>query len=513
MYRLKPAALLLSYAVVGGGVHLASSHEVIQSGMRPVLLGAVSLCAIAMSWAALVRYIVDAREAKQEILRLSSSDGLTGLMNRHKAIGALDAAISTSVRTGKMGVLMIVGLDRFKNINSSYGHAHGDRVINATAKRLKDCVRDVDTVARLGGDEFLLLLEGVEENSGRLNVPGAFAESVRVSLQLPYQIDGCSHYSSASIGVTVFQGDKHSTTDLLKQAHAAMYQAKELGRNAVTFFDKSVQEATENRALMERELRRDIYAGKLMLLYQAQVSDLGQPIGAEALVRWNHDTLGLISPGKFIPIAEESHLIVELGTWVLETACKQLSAWANQCHTRHLTLSVNVSPRQFAQEDFLTIVSHQLACNDFPPECLKLELTEGVVITDVADVVKKMLELKRMGVRIAMDDFGTGYSSLASLKRLPIDQVKIDQSFVRDISSDDSGGLMIKTVIAIARDLKIDVIAEGVETEKQLAFLKRNGCKQFQGFYFGRPVPIGEFEDFVMPAQAKGSIQSREPAP
>lgn len=313
---------------------------------------------------------------------------------------------------------------------------------------------------------------------------------MRASLQLPHQIDECSHYSSASIGVTVFLGDKHSTTDLLKQAHAAMYQAKKLGRNAVTFFDKSVQEATENRALMERELRRDIYAGKLMLLYQAQVSDLGQPIGAEALVRWNHDTLGLIS-WKIHPHCGRKPPYRGAGHMGLETACKQLSAWANQCHTRHLTLSVNVSPRQFAQEDFLTIVSHQLACNDFPPECLKLELTEGVVITDVADVVKKMLELKRMGVRIAMDDFGTGYSSLASLKRLPIDQVKIDQSFVRDISSDDSGGLMIKTVIAIARDLKIDVIAEGVETEKQLAFLKRNGCKQFQGFYFDARSPSG----------------------
>jgi len=356
-------------------------------------------------------------------------------------------------------------------------------------------VREGDTVARLGGDEYVVLLE---ELSDDLLVAAAQAEEISekilVALNQPYQLASHEYQSTPSIGVALFNNHNQSQEELLKHADIAMYQAKKAGRNAIRFFDPKMQDIILARVDLERELRKALEKNQLHLYYQIQVSDNGCPMGAEALIRWIHPERGLVSPFNFIPLAEETGLILSIGQWVLETACAQLKAWQQKPLTRHLTLSINVSAKQFHQADFVLQVQSAVEYYAIDPMKLKLELTESMLLDNVDATIARMNALKEVGIRFSLDDFGTGYSSLQYLKRLPLYQLKIDQSFVRDIAVDSSDQAIVRTIVAMAHTLNLNVIAEGVETEEQQDLLLSNGCTHYQGYFFGKPVAIEQFE-------------------
>jgi predicted signal transduction protein with EAL and GGDEF domain len=357
------------------------------------------------------------------------------------------------------------------------------------------CVREVDTVSRIGGDEFVVLLEEMGEHPENATRSVAMiAEKIRATLSLPYYLNNTEYHSSPSIGVSLYLSNTESPDTILKHADVAMYQVKESGRNAVSFFDPAMQMAAEAKAALELDLRRALHKKSLELFYQLQLNSEHYPIGAEALVRWHHPTRGIIPPEDFIPIAEESSLIFDLGNWVLDAACRQLAIWSKDIQTRNLILAVNVSVRQFKHQDFVSQVSTALHLHGVDPSRLKLELTESVVFSDVTNVVSKMYSLMAIGIKLSMDDFGTGYSSLSYLKKLPLDQLKIDRSFIRDMNTDQNDVLMVKTIIDLAKNFHLNVIAEGVETEAQLSLLKELGCLNYQGFLFSRPLPVGQFE-------------------
>ncbi|QTN29457.1 PAS domain S-box protein [Rhodoferax sp. AJA081-3] len=439
---------------------------------------------------AIVRDITQQRHDEEEIRRLAFFDPLTGLPNRRLLMDRLKQAMVTSARTGKHGALMFLDLDHFKLLNDTQGHDVGDLLLQQTATRLTDCVRDGDSVARLGGDEFVVLLEALSANSREAATQ---AESVATKLleafKTPYSLNKYSHEGTTSIGIVVFMGEYDSMDDLLKKADLAMYQGKSAGRNTARFFDPTMQAAVAEHDAREKDLRRGIAMREFVLHYQIQVNDKGQTIGAEALVRWNHGRKGMVAPGQFIALAEQTGLILALGQEVLETACAQLVAWAKQPDKAHWTLAVNVSASQFAQNSFVDNVSRALAQAGANPKLLKLELTESILVHDIEDVIVKMTALQALGVGFSLDDFGTGYSSLSYLKRLPLDQLKIDQSFVRDVLTDPSDAVIARTILALGHSLGLSVIAEGVETEGQHAFLMEAGCDAFQGYYFGRPGP------------------------
>jgi diguanylate cyclase (GGDEF)-like protein len=391
--------------------------------------------------------------------------------------------------------VLFLDMDKFKTLNDTLGHDYGDLLLIEVAQRIQFCVREVDTVARLGGDEFVVLLEevdaGAEEASQKVAL---IAEKIRASLAVSYQLKDHEHHSSPSIGVCLYRGNAEPVDALLKHADLAMYQAKDSGRNAVRFFDPAMQQAVELHAALEADLRHAISNRELRLYYQIQVDDEHRPLGAEALVRWMHPRRGMVSHAQFIPVAEESSLILDIGNWVLDTACQQLAAWDKNEQMRGLELAVNVSAQQFRLHDFVDRVAAALRIHQVDPSRMKLELTESVVLNDVTDVVAKMHGLKALGVQLSLDDFGTGYSSLSYLKQLPLDQLKIDQSFVRDIATDPNDAVMVKTIIDMAQNFRLNVIAEGVETEAQLDIMKKNGCMAYQGYLFSKPVPIEEFE-------------------
>ena len=356
-------------------------------------------------------------------------------------------------------------------------------------------MRECDTVARLGGDEFVVMLEDLNEQTLETAMQTEMiGHKIMAILNQPYQLDTHEYHSTPSIGVTLFNGQEQSSEELLKQADIAMYQAKTSGRNALRFFNQTMQATINARVSLEEDLRLGLKGNQFILYYQPQVYHGGQIIGAEVLIRWQHPLRGLVSPAEFIPVAEETHLILTIGEWVLKTACAQLKIWEGCEHTRHLQLAVNVSERQFHQTDFVEQVSQILNANGINPTQLKLELTESLVLDDIDDTILKMNTLRKIGVRFSMDDFGTGYSSLSSLKKLPLDQLKIDQSFVRDICIDQDNTIIVETIIAMANKLNMEVIAEGVETEAQRVFLEQHNCLLFQGYLFSRPVPIQEFE-------------------
>ncbi len=371
----------------------------------------------------------------------------------------------------------------------------GDKLLIEVARRLWTCVRDEDTVARMGGDEFLLVLTELSGEQHEAAVQAEqIAEKIRAELCCPYQLGATEYHSSSSIGIVLFRGHLDSQEDLLAHVDAAMYQAKAKGRNTVCFFDQSMQAALEKRSQLESALRVALARRELMLYYQLQVNNLGQAIGAEALLRWMHPHLGMVSPAQFIPVAEETGLILSIGQWVIETACAQLACWQAAPHLRHLCISVNVSARQFREASFVAHVREVLEKTGINPEVLKLELTESLVLDNVDDSIRKMQELKKLGIKFSMDDFGTGYSSLAYLSRLPIDQLKIDQSFVRDITTDPNDAAIVQTIISMAYSLKMDVIAEGVETQAQREFLESRGCLFYQGYFYAKPLPIADVE-------------------
>ncbi len=442
--------------------------------------------------------ITNRKQAEEEIFSLAFYDTLTKLPNRRFLLERLQQSVAASARNRLHGALLFLDMDRFKTLNDTLGHDHGDLLLIEVAKRMQHCVRDMDTVARIGGDEFVILIEELDADSSEASQKAAvIAEKIRAALARPYLLNENEYHSSPSIGVCLYRGDRESVDDLLKHADMAMYQAKESGRNAVRFFDPAMQFEVESRAALEAELRQALPNGQFQLHYQVQLDSALRPLGAEALIRWIHPQRGMIPPARFIPIAEDSSLIQEIGNWVLETACKQLASWSEHERTRDLKLAINVSAQQFKRHDFVQHVAQMIDKYQVVPSRLKLELTESVVLSDVSDVIGKMHALKAQGIRLSLDDFGTGYSSLAYLKQLPLDQIKIDQSFVRNITSDIDDATMVQTIISLARHFNLNVIAEGVETTDQLSFLRQNGCMAYQGYLFGKPLPVGAFEELL----------------
>ena len=444
-----------------------------------------------------VRDIMAQKMADEHIHELAYFDPLTRLPNRSLLIDRLGHALMASKRSAQYGVLMILDLDNFKSINDTQGHAVGDLLLIDVAKRLTDNLRDGDTVARQGGDEFVLLLEnlGLSERAAA-NQAESVAEKIRLALNQPYTLDqtGLEYFNTPSIGLTLFRGLDDSTEVLLKQADVALYQAKNAGRNLVRYFNPTMQAQINARIAMEDALRRGLSKQEFRLYYQPQVDQAGSIVGAEALIRWLRPETGMVSPMDFIPIAEETGLILPIGQWVLETACMQLKAWQDQPVCKHLQLSVNVSARQFHQSDFVEKVQRALDISGIKPACLKLELTESVVLENVTETASRMRQLIELGVSFSLDDFGTGYASLSYLKMLPLAQVKIDQSFVRDVPDDPHDNAIVQAILAMCQSLNIHVIAEGVETEVQRDFLLQNGCTAYQGYLFGKPVPIEEWK-------------------
>jgi diguanylate cyclase (GGDEF)-like protein/PAS domain S-box-containing protein len=440
-----------------------------------------------------VRDITDRKRAEDEIRHLAYFDPLTHLPNRRLLMDRLSQALIASNRSREFGALMILDLDHFKSLNDTQGHDVGDRLLVEVAQRLSTSVRQEDTVSRLGGDEYVVMLEGLGP-SERIAASQAesVAEKIRIAINQPFVLGGseAEYYSTPSIGLTLFQGQTDPAEVLLKQADVALYQAKDSGRNAVRFFNSAMQSAIDSRTALESALRRGLDRGEFRLYYQPQVDQTGRSIGAEALIRWLPPNQGVISPAQFIPLAEESGLILSIGQWVLETACAQLKHWELDPLTRDLLLSVNVSARQFHQLDFVEQVRQSLLACGANPARLKLELTESVVLDNVEEAISRMQQLHSLGIGFSLDDFGTGYSSLSYLKRLPLDQIKIDQSFIRDINQDPNDAAIVRAILAMSRSLGLQVIAEGVETQAQRDFLFENGCTAYQGYLFGYPVPI-----------------------
>jgi diguanylate cyclase (GGDEF)-like protein/PAS domain S-box-containing protein len=438
------------------------------------------------------------KSAEDQINYLAFYDPLTHLPNRRLLLDRLEQAIATCARHQCKGALLYVDLDNFKTLNETLGHLQGDLLLEMAAKRLLTCVRDDDTVARLGGDEFVVMIEHM--NCSALDAATqaeAVGHKINEVLSQSYPIGPFEHHNTSSIGITLFGNEAIETTEEpLKRAEMAMYQAKAAGRNQLRFFDAQMQVMVTVRSALERDLREAVRQNQFVLHYQAQVNTSGLT-GAEVLVRWQHPVRNMVSPTEFIPLAEETGLILPLGQWVLETACAQLAAWAVQPTLAYLTLAVNVSAKQFYQEDFVAQVQATLVRTGANPHRLKLELTESLLVTDVESIILKMSALKSPGLSFSLDDFGTGYSSLSYLKRLPLDQLKIDQGFVKNILTDSNDAAIARMVVALAESLGLAVIAEGVETKAHQEFLAHIGCHAYQGYLFSRPIALEDFEKFV----------------
>jgi len=439
--------------------------------------------------------LTERNKAEEVIHNLAFYDPLTNLPNRRLLMDRLHQAIASSTRNQQHGAILFLDLDHFKNLNDTQGHDIGDLLLVEVTQRLQGCVREGDTVARFGGDEFVLILEGL---SAEKTEAAAQAEliggKIRVRLGQPCEFDALEYHCSASIGINLFIDHPGSADELLKQADVAMYQAKQAGRNAIRFFDPAMQAVLDARGKMEVALRGALSKQQFRLHYQVQVDAALRPIGAEALLRWEHPDLGMVAPAQFIPLAEENGLILPIGLWVLETACEQLRLWQSDPLFGKLDVAVNVSMNQFRHDDFVAQVKAALGKSGVNPKRLKLELTESLILNNVEDSISKMQQLQSIGVDFSMDDFGTGYSSLSYLKRLPLDQIKIDQSFVRDISTDANDAAIVQTIIAMAATLGLKVMAEGVETEAQRKFLELYGCHEFQGHLFSEAIPVEQFE-------------------
>jgi diguanylate cyclase (GGDEF)-like protein/PAS domain S-box-containing protein len=437
------------------------------------------------------RDISERKRAEQEIERLAFYDPLTALPNRRLLMDRLQHALAVARRSGHYGALFFIDLDFFKHLNDARGHAVGDELLVQVATRFQAQLREQDTVARLGGDEFVVLLEGLgEQRDLAAEQARAMGERLRAALMQPFDLSDGDHSITASIGVTLFPEGGEGALDLLKEADTAMYRAKQLDRNAVCFYEPALQQAAEERLALDRELRHALQQGEFRLLLQPQVDHRGDIVGAEALVRWQHPERGLVAPGAFIAAAEESGLIAPIGEWVLAEACAVVRRASER--GRPLRVSVNVSPRQFRQSDFADRVADIVFASGADPQLLTLELTEGLVIQEIADTIVKMSALRELGIQFSIDDFGTGYSSLAYLKRLPLNELKIDRSFIQDAPYDSSDAALVETILAVARHLGLVAVAEGVETAEQAAFLDARGCPLFQGYFFGMPMPESE---------------------
>ena len=439
--------------------------------------------------------ITQRKEAEYEIRNLAFYDPLTRLPNRRLLLERLKHALSAITRSEHGGALLFIDLDNFKTLNDTYGHDMGDLLLQRVAERLAGCVREADTVARLGGDEFVVLLEDLSGTPQDAALQAkTVGEKILEALNRPYPLADHEYHSTPSIGITLFSGPHNLSDDLMKRADLALYDAKAAGRNTLRFFDPAMQAAVTARASLEADLRKGLQQGQFVLHYQPQIDDSGTISGTEALVRWQHPSLGLVPPAAFIPLAEETGLILPLGQWVLTTACRQLAAWAAMPGRAHLSVSVNVSVRQFRQPDFVAQVLAALEDTGALPQRLQLELTESLLLDDVGEVIAKMEALRARGVSFALDDFGTGYSSLSYLRRLPLDQLKIDKSFVTDIIGNTNDAVISRTIVALAHSLGLAVIAEGVETTEQRQFLALQGCRSYQGFLLSAPLALADLE-------------------
>lgn len=440
------------------------------------------------------------REAEAEVYRLAYYDALTHLPNRRLLLDRLGQTLAGSARSGHYGAVLYLDIDRFKTLNDTHGHDVGDLLLVTVARRLEGCTRKENTTTRLSGDEFVVMVDDLSTDLDEAALQAKLvADKIRESLSQPYDLEGAEFDCTVSIGIVLFQGQDSDTKLLLKQADMALYQAKNAGRNIVQFFDAAMQAGLDERNALEHELQMAVTRQELQLVYQPQTDRTRRIVSAEALLRWNHPQRGLLEPEAFITLAEESGLILSIGRWVLATACAQIKTWSELAETEILTVAVNVSARQFRHKEFVSDVAQALADSGADPTHLILELTESQVIHDVADAIAKMQAIKALGVGLAMDDFGTGYSSLSVLSNLPLDQLKIDQSFIHklDSSLDTNNAIVTQSIITLAHMLGLQVIAEGVETEAQLDFLERSGCRDYQGYLFSKPLTLKDFESTV----------------
>lgn len=427
--------------------------------------------------------------AEERLNYLANHDALTGLPNRILFLERLALALAHAHRNHKMAAVMFFDLDRFKIVNDTLGHASGDELLQEVAKRVSCCLREDDTVARQGGDEFTVILEGLGDERDVAPI----AQKIIDALAKPVDLGGQEVFVTASIGISVYPNDGSDAQTLVKNADAAMYRAKDLGKNNYQFFKAEMNTRAFERLTLENNLRRALERNEFELHYQPQVDlSTGQVVGAEALIRWRHPELGLVSPDRFVPIAEETGMILPIGEWVLRTACVQNKAWQD-AGLPHLHVAVNLSGRQFKQKNLIAMIELILAETGLGAEHLELEITESVIMDQAAETIAAIGDMRMLGLRLSIDDFGTGYSSLSYLKRFPIDNLKIDRSFVRDITTDQDDAAIVKAVIALAHSLKLMVIAEGVETAAQFDFLREQGCDEIQGYYFSRPLEVAEF--------------------
>lgn len=447
-----------------------------------------------------IRDISEQKRTQQEIENFAYYDVLTGLPNRRLLVDRFQHAVLLSQRANSYCALMFIDLDNFKTLNDSKGHDVGDQLLMEVAKRIQHTIRAGDTVARLSGDEFIVILEGLSHH-----VSLAYQQASEVAQKLLEKLNSSYHLglfqfnTSASLGITLFKDDQLNSFEAhLRHADTAMYQAKAAGRNTYRFYDEYMQHDLDKRYALESALTSAIRNDELLLNYQGIVDAEQNVIGAEVLLRWNHHELGEIHPVEFIPIAENNNEIIKIGHWVLQRACEQLKAWESHPILGKIRLSVNISAKQFLYINFVKELREIIATNDIDPDLLKLELTETAVIDNIDDVISKMKVLKKMGVRISLDDFGIGHSSLIYLKKLPVTQIKIDQSFVHDVVSDPNDAAIIKMVLAVGKTIQCDIVAEGVEHLEQFELLKKFGCHYFQGFYFSKPLSAANFEKLVL---------------
>jgi diguanylate cyclase (GGDEF)-like protein len=459
---------------------------------------ALTEIALIESYANLARLIVERKAASDEIKNLAFYDALTGLPNRRLLIDRLKHVIISRGRGDKEAALLFIDLDKFKKLNDTFGHDMGDSLLIQVAQRLKQNVRSGDTVARLGGDEFVLILKDLNKDPFlAARQTELLANKIMQSLGKPYLLGNHEYQITPSIGITMITDANSEVEDILKQGDLAMYQAKKAGRNTLRFFNPQMQESIDARVFLERAVSDAIKNNEFELHYQLQVNHHGKALGAEALIRWQHPTQGLVPPSHFIPLAEESGLIIPIGDWVLETACAQLNVWQHDSFTKDIALSINISAKQFRHPYFVTQVLNAIEKYGIKPGTLKLELTEILLLDDIENAINIMNTLNNVGVLFSLDDFGTGYSSLQYLKKLPLDQLKIDQSFVRDITVNPNNKALVRTIIAIAKGLNLSVIAEGVETQEQRDVLLKSGNQEYQGFFFSKPLPLNDFEGLL----------------